>query len=239
MSFFSWVKAALEQPTFTMVVRAAERVGSHMQLVSLELAGDGRWNVPPGSYIQVHIGGVVPRAYSVVDADEHSGSLLVSFSRHGVGARFFETVQPGTVIEVRGPFTDFAYTKGGTRPKVFVATGSGIAPFKRMVAAALQEGLRCTLVFGVPTPADLAFADYFDKLAADNLSFTFMPVISRPTPEWRRAVGHVTDVLWENPEQVAESDLYVCGIQPMVDETRRIIRRFHMPREQIFIESFG
>ncbi|MEE2908589.1 MAG: hypothetical protein VX527_12250 [Planctomycetota bacterium] len=106
---------------------------------------------------------------------------------------------------------------------VFVATGTGIAPFRGMVMELLEhpDGPRdCEihLVIGVPYGTDLMYDDYFQKLAESHPGFHYHTVISRPEVGRRMYVDQYI-VETEDPFHAFlardRTLLYVCGIEGM------------------------
>jgi len=106
---------------------------------------------------------------------------------------------------------------------VFVATGTGIAPFRGMVKELLEhpEGpssREIHLVIGVPYGTDLMYDDCFRSMAETHSNFHYHPVISRPEVGRRMYVDEYI-VETEDPfHRVLSSDntlLYICGIEGM------------------------
>ena len=106
---------------------------------------------------------------------------------------------------------------------LFVATGTGIAPFRGMVMELLEhpDGPReCDihLVVGVPYGTDLMYDDYFRKLEEDHPGFHYHSVISRPEAGRRMYVDqYIVETVDPFHEFLARDRtlLYVCGIEGM------------------------
>ncbi len=231
----------LEEPKTTMTIAKSDRIGSHIQKVTLTFAPEVSLAFAIGSYIQPMIASKVPRAYSIVEADGTSCTIIVSFSGQGVGARFFENAPVGTTIDVYGPYDDFPYHEGTGRSKVFLATGTGVAPFIGMVQAAIAEGQESLLVLGVPGEEDLPYRTFFESLQQSNKSFFFLPTLSKPGPTWKGATGYVTQqfATAEDRATLCRSDVYVCGVPMMIESTKKILKQFGVPKSQIYIQKFG
>ncbi len=184
--------------------------------------------------------GCIPRCYSVAEASESSIAITVSFSGMGAGARFFATSPVGTKVEVFGHFDDYQYHPGTGRSKVFIAAGTGVAPFVSMVPAAAAEGVPVLLVLGVRTEPDVLYRQYFEKIAATSKNFKHVFTLSQPAPSWHGARGYVTSHL--NSDTVpllSASDVYVCGIPEMVSGTVSEVQSLGTPASQIFAEKYG
>lgn len=256
MSFFKSIADWLEAEHMTMRVSETEKIGSHIQKVTLRINEQSGIFFPIGSYIQPMIGGCVPRAYSVAEELADGCVIIVSLSGGGTGARFFGSVSVGEILKVYGPFDDFQFHAKTGLPKIFLATGTGVAPFVRMIKNAVEEAAPTSLILGVPEESDIPYYDYFKSLAQGypNL-FKFIPVLSRPDIAWTGAKGYITSQfagrrhtttapLTEFAGCAAEkylrsSDVYVCGHPLMVAEVQKMISRIGVPKKQILIQKFG
>ena len=240
MSLFSTIRHWFtEAPHFKGTIIATERIGSRIQKVTVGLPSSvsGPFNL--GSYVVPYTWGCVPRAYSVAKTDARSFTLLVSFSGGGVGARFFRDAPVGTATKFYGPFDDFPYRYGTSRPKVFFATSTGVAPFRMMVDEAIKEGLPATLYLGSPKEGDISLRDEFERISQEYPSFTFVPVLSKADPSWSGATGYVTDFITKNPTTMRKSDIYICGVPPMTMGVLGALEKVRVPKKQIFVQKFG
>lgn len=240
MSFSSTIKHWFtEAPHFEGTIIVSERIGSRIQKVTIALPSPVETPFSIGSYVQPMTWGCVPRAYSVALADTRSFTLLVSFSGKGAGARFFRDAQVGDKVTCYGPFDDFPYRYGTGRPKVFFATSTGVAPFRRMVEEAIKEGVPSVLLLGSPKESDIALRSDFDELSRKYQSFTFVPCLSAPDTAWTGARGYVTDQASGKEDFLRKSDIYICGIPVMTLGVLEVLKSIGVPEKQIFVQKFG
>lgn len=239
MSIFSTFQKTLEESSFRSTILASERIGSHIQKVVLDIPVEQASRFCVGSYIQPMIQEKIPRAYSVCEVSSNTCTIIVSFSGQGVGARYFQSAPVGDRITVFGPYDDFPYHYGTDRSKVFLATGTGVAPFVRMVPEAMDEGVAILLILGVPTEEDIPYREYFEEQANQYSKFFFWPTLSSPNPLWEGARGYVTQHFIGNESWLLQSDIYVCGVPPMIEGTRKALKKIGVPRSQIFVQKFG
>lgn len=224
----------------TMAIASTERIGSHIQKVVLAFRPSAGLHFEIGSYITPMIGGVVPRSYSIVDWTSSTCTIIVSFSGMGVGARYFATAPAGTTIPVYGPYSDYPYRYGTGHSKIFLATGTGVAPFVKMVPEAIKEGALSLLVLGVPREEDIPYRAYFEELERSSDSFHPLFTLSRPGPNWRGGKGYVTEQFTGKREEwLRTSDVYVCGVPGMIEGSLAMLKRLRVPRSQIFVQQFG
>ncbi|MCP4626695.1 MAG: hypothetical protein GY850_24785 [bacterium] len=138
------------------------------------------------------------------------------------------TVQIGTRFDISDPEGYFTF-KPSSRPPVFVATGTGIAPFYSMARSGITG---FTLLHGVDRPEELYYQSKL-KSVAD----LYIPCISKEyhtSTEYFR--GRVTDYLQQHLPPAAY-DFYLCGRREMIrDVTWLVDERF--PGSLIYSEQF-
>lgn len=243
MSFFKQIYNTIhawfeEAPHFTGTIIATERIGSRIQKITIALPSLISKPFPLGCYIQADTWGHIPRAYSVATADTKSFTLLVIFAGMGAGARFFKDAPVGTEVVCYGPFDDFPYRYGTSRSKVFFATSTGVAPFRRMIEEALKENVESILLLGTPKEEDIAFKKDFEFLAQNPL-FHFIPVLSVGDPSWKGARGFITDHTSDKVDFLKKSDVYICGVPIMTMGVLDLLKKIGVPEKQIFVQKFG
>jgi ferredoxin--NADP+ reductase len=145
----------------------------------------------------------------------------------GVCSNYLCDLQVGDEVKVTGPSGKRFVLP--SRPEehdyVFVATGTGIAPFRGMVKELLEgdapAASRIMLIMGSPYATDLLYDAELQALAAKHPNFSYLTAISRevqkdvPRPLYvhERLVTHrehVADIL-----QGGRGLVYICGIAGM------------------------
>ena len=127
---------------------------------------------------------------------------------------------------------------------VFIATGTGIAPFRSMLLDHLpKHHPRITLLFGVRYEGGLLYRDDLENLARQYENFRFLPTITRPSGTWTGRTGRVQDHLDEalavpTYEDQSTLDVYICGLKEMVDDVRAELRKRGFDRKQIIYEKY-
>ncbi len=117
---------------------------------------------------------------------------------------------------------------------VFLATGTGIAPFRGMVKELFYSpkgpaGSHVHLVMGVPYTSDLLYDDFFKETAARFDNFHYHTVLSREGGEQGDGEGYVHDYVARTPElyDVVLKDpktmLYLCGLAGMQTGVYRVL----------------
>ncbi len=186
----------------------------------------------------------ITRAYSI--ASPRGGNvfaLCLNRVDDGLVSPYLFDLEPGDEIEIGEPLGYFTLRHPGHRA-VFVATGTGIAPFRSMLLDYLPRTQpEITLLFGVRYERGLLYRDEFERLAREYKSFHFLPTITRPTESWTGRTGRVQEHLDEalairTPEELSTLDVYVCGLNEMVDDVRNELKKRGVHRKQIIYEKY-
>lgn len=148
----------------------------------------------------------------------------------------------GAEITFQGPFGSFIL-RPPLRDTIFIATGTGIAPFRSMLHwlladRARQEGRRFWLLFGVRTEQDIYYREEFERLASEHFDFIFLPALSRGGPEWKGLRGYVQQHVPEIVGDRTDMHAYICGLDKMVSANRELLKSRGWDRKQILYEKY-
>ncbi|QQS09567.1 MAG: hypothetical protein IPK69_02795 [Phycisphaerales bacterium] len=148
----------------------------------------------------------------------------------GVASNYLCDLSPGDTVRVTGPSGKRFVLPAdpSAHDYVFVATGTGIAPFRGMLHELLSHptrrahGSKVALVMGVPYAPDLLYHDELMALAASHPEFLYVPVLSRQAQVDGSSLGpmYVDARLSSHPglQEILRAPrtlVYVCGIAGM------------------------
>jgi ferredoxin-NADP reductase len=138
------------------------------------------------------------------------------------------SVDIGTKITFSGPFGYFVFQSVQRKP-IFVATGTGIAPFCSMLRSGIRDVI---LLHGARNPEELYYASEIQK-SANHYVACLSEAANNHTDYFP---GRVTDYLQkELPRDIY--DFYLCGGGEMIrDVTLLVDERF--PGSYIYTEPF-
>jgi ferredoxin-NADP reductase len=186
----------------------------------------------------------ISRAYSIASPPDGTGRFDVAITRvdGGAGSEYLHTIAPGAALRMthaQGFFT----LNPVIRPVLMVATGTGVAPLRSMLlahAADPEPDARFMLLFGVRTEQDILYRDDFESLARRWRGFTFVPTLSRGSNAWPGRRHYVqTHVEALVRELGGDCDVYVCGLNRMIKEVRRVLKEgLGFTRERIHSERY-
>jgi benzoate/toluate 1,2-dioxygenase reductase component len=172
------------------------------------------------------------RDYSLINSQQDTElAICVREIAQGSLSPALAKAKTGDRFQITSAFGYFLY-QPSARPAVFVATGTGIAPF----VAFVHDGARnYHLLHGVRSEADLYYRHLLSRAAKQ-----YTPCLSekeeKHTGKRENFYGRVTDFL-ERRLPEGDYDFYLCGRGEMLrDATRIIDQRFESAR--VFAELF-
>ncbi|MFB6103990.1 MAG: ferredoxin--NADP reductase [Halobacteriaceae archaeon] len=160
----------------------------------------------PGQYLSLRYQDVT-RPYSI--ASPVGDDTLEFCIRRVPGGRLTPTLidqlVPDTELTVRGPYGELTLQESSTRDVVFLATGTGVAPFRSMILSLFAAGEDVVddvtrdvwLFLGARWADDLPYHAAFADLAEDRENFHYVPTLSRESllTDWGGETAYVQYVL--------------------------------------------
>jgi benzoate/toluate 1,2-dioxygenase reductase subunit len=187
-----------------------------------------RFEFQPGQRVCLSLG-EQERDYSIVSAPGESElALCIRKVAGGRVSTLLSVVDIGSSLLISGPYGYFTY-KPSPRPTVFIANGTGIAPFCSMARSGISG---FTLLHGVSMTDDLYYMSLFEQAAKK-----YVPCLTKARKLPANAFGgNVAEYLQRHVESKAY-DFYLCGRREMIrDVTLLIDERF--PESLVYTEVF-
>src|SRR6266480_3733344 len=139
--------------------------------LEFEVQGVPRFGFVPGQWLSLkHTksdGEEITRAYSIASPPGENNRFALCLNRvqDGFMSNFLCDMKEGDEISSQGPFGDFIL-RPPMRDTIFIATGTGIAPFRSMLHwlmadDARHEDKQLWLVFGNRTEKDIYYHEQF------------------------------------------------------------------------------
>jgi len=185
----------------------------------------------------------VIRAYSVASSPQNKNEveLIIRKVPDGIMTTFtHEYLQKGDEISFTGPYGDF-YIRDTDNDMIFVAGGSGMAPFKSILEDLAVKDCKRRIVyfFGARTVKDLFLTDemkVYEKKLAD---FQFIPVLSQPEEgsEWKGLTGYIPQYFEEYIDDANKTEGYFCGSPGLLNSAEKKMKELGVT--EIFYDSFG
>src|SRR5689334_6297358 len=124
--------------TFIARLVASQPLTAFTKNLEFEMQGVSRFGFVPGQWLSLkHLradGEEITRAYSIASSPGINGRFALCLNRvqEGFMSNFLCDMKEGDEISCQGPFGDFIL-RPPMRDTLFIATGTGIAPFRSML----------------------------------------------------------------------------------------------------------
>ena len=216
--------------------------------LEFELRYVPRFGFVPGQWLSfkrdMPNGEEITRAYSIASppSDDNRFALCLNRVQDGFMSNYLCGMKEGDEIACEGPFGNFIL-RPPMRDTLFVATGTGIAPFRSMLHWLLADASRhqnheLWLLFGNRTEQDIYYHDEALRLAEEHATFHYLPTLSRGGPEWRGLRGYVQEHVGGIVQGRSDMRAYVCGLAHMVTANRELLQRLGCDRNSILYEKY-
>ena len=218
------------------------------RLVSIDLRGRA-FDFQPGQAVMVAAHGQPDRRpYSIACSPEQMAEtgrleMLITIESNGSLGANLGAAAPGTLVDVEGPIGTFTLPAATPGDRLlFVAGGTGIAPLRSMIDHLLRRAAapRISLLYSARRGDEFAFVDELRTHAAAGRIELHQTVTRDEGPSWsgrRGRIGraHFEAVLHEPPATLC----FVCGPDPLVNESVSTLQALGVPEAQIRTERWG
>ena len=216
--------------------------------LEFEMQGVRRFGFVAGQWLSFKTnkpdGEEIIRAYSIASppSDDNRFALCLNRVQDGFMSNFLCDMREGEEIGCQGPFGDFIL-RPPMRDTIFIATGTGIAPFRSMLHWLLSnesrhQGKQLYLVFGNRTEKDSYYHDEFLGLAKDHTTLHYLPTLSRGGPDWQGLRGYVQEHVPAIAQGRTDMHAYICGLDKMVKANRELLKSLGWDRKSILYEKY-
>lgn len=216
--------------------------------LELEVEGVNHFGYVPGQWLSVKAvtpdGEEMTRAYSIASPPTDNGHVAFCLNRveEGFMSNYLCGLEDGATISFQGPFGDFTL-RPPLRDTLFIATGTGVAPFRSMLHWLLamkerHQDHEFWLLFGARTEEDLYYKKEFEELEAKHTNFHFLPTLSRAPETWNGLRGYVQQHVGEIVGMRSDMHAYICGLDKMVKANRDLLKTLGWDRTSIRYEKY-
>ena len=189
-----------------------------------------RHDFQPGQAIKLGIGPEnPPRIYSICSGNKDDElCVLFNIKTEGFLTPKLAELKAGDTVYASAPYGTFLGTHD---PAWWIATGTGIAPFRSMLRSG--QGQNKVLIHGIRHLNQF----YFENELAAQLGATYHRCCSAEMADGIYA-GRVTGFLAEQDQLPKELPYYICGQATMAVETRDLLIEKGIPFGNIITEIY-
>lgn len=238
-------KQGMRQAVISALEPVAERT-VRLQLSWLDDQDGKAVEFEPGQCMELEIPDTgIRRAYSLANTGNWKGELefLIRLQPEGRFSSYLsEQAEAGQLLNVYGPSGAFGLQADSFNPAIFIAGGTGLAPFLSILRRMAEWGEDRTvhLLFGVNQESELFHLDELQRLRQQLPGLSVTVCVWKPEADWPGFSGTPADALREYLQnQPGDYDLYLCGPPLLVTASTRIAMDQGIAEQRIFSEKFG
>ena len=241
------IKAAAGIDIRTLPCRVVEKcqVAHDVVVLKLKLPQGERLQYLPGQYVDILMRDGRRRSFSLANA-AGPDDLLSLHIRHVPDGAFssyvFEHLKEKALLRIRGPLGGFFLREDSERPLIFLAGGTGFAPIKSIIEAALarSDQREIHLYWGVRSKRDLYMQQQASDWAETHEKLRYTPVLSEPLPEddWSGRTGFVHQAVLDDFPDLGAYQVYSSGPPVMIDAAWESFAERGLEPEHHFSDAF-
>ena len=159
--------------------------------------------------------------------------LRIAIKDLGDASRAIQTIQPGSLVTIEGPYGDF-FPANGNPKQLWIAGGIGITPFLGRARYLLRNQIPTDvhLIYCVQDEARSRFLDELEEIAKQLDGFNI-------TIHYFYRMGPLNaEFLTEHCPEINQRDVFICGPQPLNNLAKRLLSTAGIPGSRIHTEEF-
>lgn len=233
--------------TYKTILSKKIRLTSDVYLYHFDLLEPKEIKFSAGQYLMIKIPinkGMVSRLYSIASSslEKNSFELIIQIISSGLASNHLSNLKVKDEVVFQGPAGMFRL-KENDRPKIFLATGTGIAPVRSMLESYQLPVTSYKLFWGLKKYKDIYL---FNELKEFNPKICLSREQNlKMIPDKDRKyfeMGHINECLEKqltiNNQQLTIFDFYLCGRREVVELLRLFLIKKGIMRENIYFEKF-
>jgi CDP-4-dehydro-6-deoxyglucose reductase len=232
----------------TGIIRRVEQVNKATRSYFIELPSQEKFDFTPGQFVTLDL----PiheqrnrrwRSYSIASAPDGTNmiELLIVLVEGGAGTEYlFNKTDVGSELTLRGPQGVFVLPKDISENVFLVCTGTGVAPFRAMMADMVRNPRPhgpIHLIFGCRNQSELMYREELESLTKQVPDFHYHPTLSRE--QWDGKMGYVHPIYESLCADKQPAQFMLCGWKAMIDEARHRIQDMGYDRKKVHLELYG
>lgn len=259
MHNFSLILTALSQEsiaimpadTFPITLDHSFMISSRVKHFVFNTNHSPAFSYLPGQFITIHFeknNKLYRRSYSIANEPKENNRIefAAGFIEGGPGTELLYGLKPGDIIHINGPFGRLVFKDQLPKRYIFVATSTGITPYRAMMAELAirlrkTTDLEVVILQGVQTRADILYKDEFERFAQEFSNVTFIPCLSRepaPTLENNEYKGYVQQAFPLLNLDPSGDLVYLCGNPSMIDDAFNYLKDQGFAVQQVIREKY-
>ena len=172
-----------------------------------------------------------PFSLSAAPTEKH---LRITVKDLGDHSRSLAFLKPGTRVFVEGPYGAFTAGRSTQPHVVLVGGGVGITPIRALMDE-LKGGVQMDVLFRASKEEDLVLKKEMDYLAFNSDGSIRVHYLVGPRKNHPMSAASLKALV----PTFADSDIYICGPEPLVSAVRKAAEDLGVPKNRFHDEAFA
>jgi benzoate/toluate 1,2-dioxygenase reductase subunit len=230
----------VKSAAITTVIKELNKLSSEIYQLKLRASDGSSFDFLPGQYVNMEVPGTsLTRSYSYSSQpNTEEGEFLIKLVPGGLMSTYLkDQASVGAELNIVTPLGSF-YLRDVQRDLIFIAGGTGIAPFMAMLEKlkAEKNTTPIHLFYGATTGENVV---ELDRLKAFS---EIMPLKIYTCTSDEQVEGHdkgfVTQWINKDILEDKEYDIYICGPNPMVEAVKTTLDKEGTKFVNFYMEKF-
>lgn len=207
------------------------------------------FNFLPGQYIKISLNIENPddrgstRFFSVASSPtEHDYLFITTRIIKSSFKLALSSLKKGEVVRFMGPYGKFVLREDENRPKVFVAGGIGVTPFRSMIKYSQNNNFQNVLYLfnSFKDSKDITYYSEMNRIKESYLVFNYIPTVTEnKSLNWVGKTGRIdAEMIKTYIKDISSPIYYVAGPEVMIDALSKVISDMGVRSEDIRSEGF-
>lgn len=230
------------------LISGIEKTTPNVTLFRFKATDGAKVEFTPGMFVMVYhrdqaTGKDEGRAFSIASSPNSSELEFAISMIHGRFTTVLDTAKIGDKFYITGPHGQFKFNVNDKEKFLFLAGGTGIAPFLSMLRQMREAKakLDAVMFYSVKFPSEIIAKQELDGIERDT-GMKMVVTVTRPQPSdnWQGETGHVNaDMVAKYVKDVTERDCYICGPPEFVKALKAMEIACGVDEKRISAEMWG
>ncbi len=185
----------------------------------------------------------IARAFSIANSPPSDSLEFIIAMIHGRFTSKLDLAKPGDIYYVSAPYGQFKFEIAASEKFLFLAGGTGIAPFMSMLRYAKQLGssMDSVMLYSTKYANELIYHGELGEYCK-SARFRLAVTVTRPQQGdgWSGLTGHMTaEMIAKNAPDYKERISYICGPPAFVKAMKDALTGLGVDEKSIKAEMWG
>jgi len=228
--------------SFKTILTNKKQLINNTYLFTFKLIDPSEINFIPGQYLILKVNGK-PRLYSIASSNlvKNQIEFIIEIIPKGLASNYLINLKENDEVIFQGPAGQFILRENDKK-KIFLVTGTGIAPVRSMLESYKLQMTNYQLFWGLKTYKDVYL---LDELREFNLKICLsreqnLDMISEPDRKYFD-LGHIDaclEKILDTKYLILNTDFYLCGGRDAVESLRQYLLTKNVSPENVVFEKF-